>query len=180
MVKPNTQNKLSAANTHPIGPQAISSSTGEFPDLLNVISYTSSRAGKCIYPRGHLYTYCTVKHFFRSISATEDSRKVSPEPFSTSEEEKSNKKEVSSGPRMPTASRVTTNKLSYRVASFQLSVALSPSAPEGRTHSMSWNDQVISEESRNIASRVVSAPQAPISTSLMPHGTNYGIAESLS
>jgi len=180
MVKPNTQNKLSAANTHPIGPQAISSSTGEFPDLLNVISYTSSRAGKCIYPRGHSYTYCTVKHFFRSISATEDSRKVSPELFSTSEEEKSNKKEVSSGPRMPTASRVTTSKLSYRVAPFQLSVALSPSAPEGRTHSMSWNNQVISEESRNIASRVVSAPQAPISTSLMPHGTNYGTAESLS
>ena len=137
MVKPNTQNKLSAANTHPIGPQAISSSTGEFPDLLNVISHTSSRAGKCIYPRGHLYTYCTVKHFFRSISATEDSRKVSPEPFSTSEEEKSNKKEVSSDPRTSTASKVTIGKLSHRVAPLQLSVAPSSSASEGRTHSIS-------------------------------------------
>ena len=121
MVKPNTQNKLSAANTHPIGPQAISSSTGEFPDLLNVISHTSSRAGKCIYPRGYLYTYHTVRYSFKSISAVENSKKVFPELSSTSEKKKSNKEEVSSSPRIFIVLKVTIDKLSHRVVPLQLS-----------------------------------------------------------
>ena len=36
------------------------------------------------------------------------------------------------------------------------------------------------EKSKNIASRVISALQAPISTSLMTHGTNHKTAELLS
>ena len=43
---------------------------------------------------------------------------------------------------------------------------------------MSWNDQVSAEESRGLASGVICAPQAPLSTSLMPHGPNHGTAES--
>ena len=43
---------------------------------------------------------------------------------------------------------------------------------------MSWDDQVAAEESRGLASGAVSAPQAPLSTSLMPHGSNHGTAES--
>ena len=43
---------------------------------------------------------------------------------------------------------------------------------------MSWDDQVAAEESRGLASGVVSTPQAPLSTSLMPHGSNHGTAES--
>jgi len=45
---------------------------------------------------------------------------------------------------------------------------------------MSWDNQVSAEESRELASRVISTPQAPLSTSLMPHGPNYGTAESSS
>ena len=44
MVKPNIQNKSSATNAHPPGPQAISTSVGESPDSLNLISRASSRA----------------------------------------------------------------------------------------------------------------------------------------
>ena len=78
-----------------------------------------------------------------------------PEPSSTSEEEKSDKKEASSSSRMPTASRVTIDKLSYEVASLQFTVILSSSTPEGRTYSISWNDQVVFEKSRDIASGMV-------------------------
>jgi len=45
---------------------------------------------------------------------------------------------------------------------------------------MSWDDQVSAEKSRGLAFGVTSAPQAPLSTSLMPHGPNHGIAESSS
>ena len=45
---------------------------------------------------------------------------------------------------------------------------------------MSWDDQVSAEESRGLVSGVISAPQAPLSTSLMPHGLNHGTAESSS
>ena len=45
---------------------------------------------------------------------------------------------------------------------------------------MSWDDQVSAEESRGLASGVICAPQAPLSTSLMPHGPNHGMAESSS
>ena len=45
---------------------------------------------------------------------------------------------------------------------------------------MSWNDQIVSEESRNIASRVVSVLQVSILTSLIPYSTDYRTAESLS
>ena len=45
---------------------------------------------------------------------------------------------------------------------------------------MSWDDQVSAEKSRGFASGVISVPQAPLSTSLMPHGPNHGTAESSS
>jgi len=45
---------------------------------------------------------------------------------------------------------------------------------------MSWDDQVSAEKSRGLASGVICAPQAPLSTSLMPHSPNYGTAESSS
>ena len=180
MVKSNIQNKFYAINARPPGPQATSTSVGESPDLLNLISRASSRAGKHVHPRGHSRARCTVRRSSRSVSAAEGSRKASPEPSSSSEEEKSEEEEVSPGPRTPTASRIITGKLSHRIAPLQLPAAPSPSAPEGRTHSMSWDDQVSAEESRGLASGVICAPQAPLSTSLMPHGPNYGTAESSS
>jgi len=39
IVKPNTQNKLSATNAYPLGSQIIPSSTGKSLDSLNIISY---------------------------------------------------------------------------------------------------------------------------------------------
>jgi len=45
---------------------------------------------------------------------------------------------------------------------------------------MSWDDQVSAEESRGLASGVICAPQAPLSTSLIPYGPNHGTAESSS
>ena len=104
--------------------------------------------------RAHL-TRCS----FRSVSAAEDSRKASPEPSSSSEEEESEEEKVSPGPRTPTASRIITDKLSHRIAPLQLPAAPFPSAPEGRTYSMSWDDQVSAEESRGLASGVICAPR---------------------
>ena len=43
---------------------------------------------------------------------------------------------------------------------------------------MSWDDQVSAKKSRSLASRVVFVPQAPLLTSLMPHGPNHETAES--
>jgi len=180
MVKSNIQNKSFATNAHPPGPQATPTSVGESSDSLNLISRASSRAGKRIYPRGRFRARHTVRRSSRSVSAAEDSRKVSPEPSSSSEEEESEEEEVSPGPRTPTASRIITGKLSHRIAPLQLPAAPSPSAPEERTHSMSWDDQVSAEENRGLASGVICAPQAPLSSSLMPHGPNYGTAKSFS
>jgi len=45
---------------------------------------------------------------------------------------------------------------------------------------MSWDDQGSAEESRSLASRIICAPQAPLSTSLMPYSPNHRTAESSS
>jgi len=45
---------------------------------------------------------------------------------------------------------------------------------------MSWDDQVSAEESRGLVSGVICTPQAPLLTSLMPHGPNHRTAESSS
>ena len=153
MVKSNIQNKSFATNACPPGPQATPTSVGESPDSLNLISHASSRAGKRVHPKGHSHARRTVRCSSRSVSAAE--------------EEESEEEEVSPGPRTPTASRIITGKLSHRIASLQFPAAPSPSAPEGKTHSMSWDDQVSAEESRGLASGVICAPQAPLSTCLM-------------
>jgi len=171
MVKSNNQNKLYATNARLPGPQATTTSVGESSDLLNLIFCASSRAGKRVHSRGCSRARHTVRRSFRSVSAAEDSRKVSPELSSSSEKEESEEEKVSLGPRTPTASRIITGKLSHRIASLQLPTALSPSAPEGRTYSMSWDDQVSAEKSRGLASGV---------TSLIPHSPNHGTAESFS
>ena len=61
MVKSNNQNKLYATNARPSGLQAISTSAGESPDSLNLISRASSRAGKCIHPKGRSHACRTVR-----------------------------------------------------------------------------------------------------------------------
>jgi len=86
MVKSNNQNKSYTTNACPPGPQATSTSVGESPDLLNLISRASSRAGKHVHPKGRSCARHTVRCSSRSVSAAEDSRKASPEPSSSSEE----------------------------------------------------------------------------------------------
>ena len=180
MVKSNNQNKLYATNVCPPGPQATATSVGESPDSLNLISHTSSRASKHVYPREYSCAHRTVRYSSRSVSAAEVSRNASPELSSSSKEEESKEEEVSPSSRTPTTSRIIIGKLSHRIAPLQLPAAPSSSAPEGRTHSMNWDDQVSVEESKGLASGMTSAPQAPLSTSLMPHGPNHGTAESSS
>jgi len=174
MVKSNIQNKSFATNACPPGPQATPTSVGESSDLLNLISRTSSRAGKCVHFKGRSRARRTVRRSFRSVLAAKNSRKASSKPFSFSKEE------VSPSPRTPTASRIITGKLSHRITSLQLPAVPSPSALEERTHSMSWDDQVSAEESRGLVSRVICALQAPLSTSLMPHSPNHGTPKSFS
>jgi len=115
MVKLNNQNKLYATNARSSGPQATSTSVGESPDLLNLISHASSRADKHIHPRKRSRTRFTVRCSSRSVLATEVSRNASPELFSFSEEEESEKEKVSSSPRTPIISRIITGKLSHRI-----------------------------------------------------------------
>jgi len=84
-----------------------------------------------------LCAHYTVGYSSRSVSTVKNSRKASPEPSSISKK-KSNKEKISSGPRTPTALRITAGKLSsHRVAPLQLSAALSSSASKRKTHSMS-------------------------------------------
>jgi len=164
MVKSKNPIKSTAISARPPGPQAISPSVGESPDLLNLISRPSSRTGKCAHPRGR--------------SASKDSRQTSHEPSSFSEEEESGEEEINLNPKTPTTSRVLAGKLSHRIVSLQLPAAPSLSAPEGRNVSMSWDDQVTAEKSRNNVSGASVALQASLPTGLVPHGPNHGTAES--
>jgi len=158
MVKSNIQNKSSATNAHPPDPQATFTSVGESPDSLNLISHVSSRTSKYVHPRGCSRAHRIVRCSSRSVLVAKDSRKASPEPSSSSKEEESKEEEVSSSPRTPTTSRIITGKLSHRIAPLQLPAAPSPSAPERRTYSISWDNQVSAEKSRGLASGVICAP----------------------
>ena len=71
MVKSKNSIKSTIISAHPPGPQAISPSVGESLDSLNLISQSSSRAGKRIYSRGHSREHNTVRHSSRSVSASE-------------------------------------------------------------------------------------------------------------
>ena len=152
MVKSDNPSKSSILSACPPSPQATSPSIGESPDSLNLISQASSRAGKHVHPRGCSDVCCTVRYSSRSVSAAEDSRKAFSE-FSFSSEKKESKKEISPGPRTSIVSRIIAGKLSSnRVVPLQLSATPSPSAPEERTHSMSWDNQVAAEQSRRVTS----------------------------
>jgi len=111
IVKSNIQNKSSATNARPPGPQATPTSVGESPDSLNLIFHARR----------------TVRCSSRSVSAAKVSRNASPELSFFSKEEESEEKEVSPGPRTLTVSRIITGKLSHRIAPLQLSAT--PQAP---------------------------------------------------
>ena len=62
---------------------------------------------------------------------------------------------MGSDPKMPTAPRVTTGKLSSkRLPSLKLPAAFSTLIPEGKASTMSWDDQVSGKESRDLVFRL--------------------------
>jgi len=100
---------------------------------------------------------CIIRCFSGSVSATDDLRKASPELFSSSSSKESDEDNSS---KTSTASRTTKGKLSsHRIASLQFLAAPSFFAPEGSIQTMSWDDQVVTEESRGLASGAVSTPR---------------------
>ena len=83
--------------------------------------------------------------------------------------------------RIPTISRVTTNKLSFkRLPSLKLPTAFPTLVPEGKASTMSWDDQVSAEEGRDLifgpetALQAAQRSQAPM---LGPFNVIHGSAE---
>ena len=94
----------------------------------------SSRAGKQVHSRGRPQTHCITRYFSRSISASSVLRNPSPEALSSFSSGESEKKSVGSDPKMPTAPRVITGKLSSkRLPPLKLPAAF----PEGKASTMS-------------------------------------------
>ena len=155
MVKSNIPNKSFAFRAYPPDPQAIPPSVGESPDSLNLFFHSNSKAGKYVHSKGYLCGCCIIRCFSGSVSATDDLRKASPELFSSSSSKESDEDNSS---KTSTASRTTKGKLSSHRISLQFPAAPSFFAPQGSTQAMSWDDQVAAEESRGLASGVVSTP----------------------
>ena len=111
------------------GIQDSSQHVGESPDSLNLLSRTSSRAGKRVHSRGRPQTYCIAKCSSRSVSASSASRNPSLEALSSSSSGESEEESVGSDPKMPTAPRIITGKLSSkRLPSLKFPTAF----PEGK------------------------------------------------
>ena len=166
--------------TLPPGIQDSSQHIGESPDSLNLLSRTSSRAGKRVHSRGRPQTHRIARRSSRSVSASSASRNPSPEALSSSSLGKSEKESVGSNPKTPTAPRVIIGKLSFK----KLPPLKLPAAfPSEKASTMSWNNQVAAEEGNNMISRAENAPksaqvhQAPM---LGPLNMIYRSAESSS
>ena len=123
MVNSKNPNKLIKNPTLPPGSQDSSKDIGESPDSLNVLSRTSSRAGKRVHLRGRPQTRRIARCSFRSVSASSASRNPSPEALSSSSSGESGEESMGSDPRTPTAPRVTTGKLSIKLSGITLSLA---------------------------------------------------------
>jgi len=142
------------SNKNPTLPPSLQDSlqyVGEFPDSLNLLSRTSSRAGKRVHSRERPQTRRIARHSSRGVSAFSASRNPSTEALSSSSSGESKEESMGSDPRTPAAPRVTTGKLSFkRLPSLKLPAAFPASIPEGKASTMSWDDQVSAEESRDL------------------------------
>ena len=182
MVNPKIPKNSNKNPTLPPGLQDSSQHAGESPDSLNLLSRTSSRAGKRVHSRGRPQTHRIARRSSRSVSASSVSRNPSPEALSSSSSGESEEESVGSDPKTPTAPRVTTGKLSFkRLPSLKLPAAFPAPIPEGKASTMSWDDQVSAEEGRDlvfgpeIALQATQRPQAPM---LGPFNMIHGSAES--
>ena len=79
---------------------------------------------------------------------------------------------MGSDPKTPTAPRVTTGKLSSkRLPSLKLPAAFPALIPEGKASTISWDDQVSAEKSKDLVFGLETAFQAPMLGPLnMIHG----------
>ena len=134
MVNSKNPNKLIKNPTLPPGIQDSSQCVGESPDSLNLLSRTSSRAGKRVHSRRRPQTRRIARRSSRSVSASSASRNPSPEALSSSSSGESEEESVGSDPKMPTIPRVITGKLSFKkLPSLKLPAAF----PEGKAPTMS-------------------------------------------
>ena len=178
MVNLKNPNKLIKSPILPPGIQDSSQCVGKSPDSLNLLSRTSSRAGKQVHSRRRPQTRCIARRSSRSVSASSASRNPSPETLSSSSSGESEEESVGSDLKTPTAPRVITDKLFFK----KLPPLKLPAAfPEGKASTMSWDDQVATEEGNNMVSgaeyvpKSTQLPQAPI---LGPLNMIHGSAES--
>jgi len=142
--------------TLPPGPQDSSQHVGESPDSLNLISRTSSRAGKQVHSRGRPQTRCIARCSSKSISASSASRNPSPEALSSPSSGESEEESVGSDSKTLTVPRIITGKLSFK----KLPPLKLPAAfPEGKASTMSWDDQVAAEEGSSLVSRAENVPK---------------------
>ena len=151
MVNPKILKNSNKNSTLPPGLQDNSQYVGESLNSLNLISRTSSRAGKRVHSRGRPQTHCIARCSSRSVSASSASRNSSPKALSSSSSGESKEKSMGFNPKMPTAPRVTIDKLSSkRLPSLKLPTAFPTLVPEGKASTMSWDDQVSAEEGRDL------------------------------
>ena len=182
MVNPKIPKNSNKNSILPPGLQDSSKHVGESPDSLNLISRTSSRASKRVHSRGRSQTHRIARCSSRSVSASSTSRNTSPEALSSSSSGESEEESMGSDSMMSTAPRVTTGKLSFkRLPSLKLPTALPALIPEGKAPTMSWDDQISAEESRDLVFGPETAPQAtqrPQAPMLGPFNMIHGSAES--
>ena len=157
MVNSKNPNKLIKNPTLPPGIQDSSQCVGEFPDSLNLLSRTSSRAGKRVHSRGRPQTHRIARRSSRSVSASSASRNPSPEALSSSSSGESEEESVGSDSKTPTVPRVITGKLSFKkLPSLKLPTAF----PEGKAPTMSWDNQVAAEEGSSLVSVAENVPKS--------------------
>ena len=106
MVNPKIPKNSNKNPTLPPSLQDSSQHVGKSPDSLNLLSRTSSRAGKRVHSRGRPQTCHIARRSSRSVSASSASRNPSPEALSSSSLGESEEKSVGSDPKTPTAPRV--------------------------------------------------------------------------
>ena len=111
MVNSKILNKSSKNSTLPPSLQNSSKCVGESPDSLNLLSRTSSRAGKRVHSRRRPQTHHIARRSPRSVFASFASRNPSLEALPSSSSGESEEESMSSDSRTPTAPRVITGKL---------------------------------------------------------------------
>ena len=142
------------SNKNPTLPPDLQDSlqhAGKSLESLNLISRTSSRAGKQVHSRERPQTHHITRCSSRSVSTFSASRNPFAEALSSFSSGESEEESVGSDPKIPTVPKMTIDKLSFKkLPSLKLSAAFPAPIPEGKASIMSWDNQVSTEEGRNL------------------------------